>query len=55
MDSNKKIIVGGIVCAFLAITALTGAANTKGSNLTPEQKLEITNDCIQNPDALRCQ
>lgn len=59
---TRAKIVGWILGAFLLCGAfvgiigrvVNGPSETRDS-LTPEQKLSITADCKDNPDALRCQ
>lgn len=47
---SKSKIAGIIVVAL----ALLGALMPPKNNLTDEQRLEITDKCIQNPDAWYC-
>ena len=59
---TRAKIVGWILGTFLlcgAFAAIVGRVANGPSetwdSLTPEQKLSITADCKDNPDALRCQ
>lgn len=44
-----------IALGIFGIIMVLGAVVPQGSSLTPEQRLEITDKCIQNPDSLMCQ
>lgn len=48
--SKKQWIWLGVI----AVVALMGALAPPKNNLTDEQRLEITDKCIQNPDAGYC-
>lgn len=50
MSKTKIAAIG-----FGVLVVLSALAGAPKSNLTPEQKLEITDKCIQNPDSLMCQ